>query len=178
MNTADEFVAHLETIIKSVLTNDYWKITLPQELITSSAASPIWKAYTASLNLLKVDVLFSTISVSDLLDPTKDANKSALEKHHLFPKKYLETIGIKGDRDRNQIANFAYIEWRDNLEILDDAPSEYIGDYVNDLDEGKRKEMYYYHALPEEWQTLEYFEFLKQRRQMMAQVIKDAFEKL
>ncbi len=178
LNTADEFVAHLETIIKSVLTNDYWKITLPQELITSSAASPIWKAYTASLNLLKVDVLFSTISVSDLLDPTKDANKSALEKHHLFPKKYLETIGIKGDRDRNQIANFAYIEWRDNLEILDDAPSEYIGDYVNDLDEGKRKEMYYYHALPEEWQTLEYFEFLKQRRQMMAQVIKDAFEKL
>ena len=178
LNTADEFVAHLETIIKSVLTNDYWKITLPQELITSSAASPIWKAYTASLNLLKVDVLFSTISVSDLLDPTKDANKSALEKHHLFPKKYLETIGIKGDRDRNQIANFAYIEWRDNLEILDDAPSEYIGDYVNDLDEDKRKEMYYYHALPEEWQTLEYFEFLKQRRQMMAQVIKDAFEKL
>ncbi|HEY9189261.1 MAG TPA: DUF262 domain-containing protein [Sulfurovum sp.] len=178
LKTADEFVAHLEQIIKSVLTNDYWSITLPQELVTSSPNSPIWKAYTASLNLLKADVLFSTLSVSDLLDPTKDANKSALERHHLFPKKYLETIGITDDRERNQIANFAYVEWRDNLDILDDAPSVYIGEYIDRLNEDKRKEIYYYHALPEQWHTLEYKEFLEQRRKMMAQVIKDAFEKL
>ncbi len=152
--TADEFVAHLEEIIKGVLTNDYWKITLPQELITSSSSSPIWKAYTASLVLLKANVLFSSLSVSDLLDPTKDANKSALEKHHLFPKKYLETIGIKDDRDRNQIANFAYVEWRDNLDISDDAPREYLGVYLDALSNEERKEMYYYHALPDGWETL------------------------
>lgn len=178
LKTAEAFVAHLESIIESVLTNDYWQITLPQEFVTSSSNSPIWNAYTASLVLLKVDVLFSTLAVSDLLDPTKDANKSALEKHHLFPKKYLQDIGVTDDRDRNQIANYAYIEWRDNLEILDDAPSIYLGEYVDHLEEVDRKETYHYHALPENWEMLEYAEFLKQRRQMMAQVIKEAFEKL
>jgi len=178
IKSANEFVEHLESIIQGVLTNDYWKITLPQELVTSSSSSPTWKAYTAALVLLRANVLFSTLSISDLLDPTKDANRSALEKHHLFPKKYLETIGIKDDRDRNQIANFAYVEWHDNLDISDDAPSVYIGDYIDNLSEEERKVMYYFHALPEDWQHLEYFEFLKQRRQLMAQVIEDAFKKL
>jgi len=178
IETADEFVEHLENIITSVFTNDYWKITLPQELVTSSSLSPIWMAYTASLNLLNTKVLFSKIHVSDLLDPTRDANKSALEKHHLFPKKYLENIGIPNDRDRNQIANFAYVEWKDNLDISDEAPAQYIGEYLERYSAGDQKKMYYHHALPEKWQELEYFEFLKQRRQMMAQIIEDGFKSL
>ena len=178
LQSAEEFVDHLENVIGSVLTNDYWKVTLPQELVTSSSSSPIWKAYTASLVLLKANVLFSTLSLSDLLDPANDANRMALEKHHLFPKKYLESIGITDDRTRNQIANYAYVEWRDNMEILDEAPVKYIGKYLERFSEDEIEEMYYYHALPENWQDLEYFEFLKQRRQKMAQVIEDAFKKL
>lgn len=178
LQSAEEFVDHLENVIGSVLTNDYWKVTLPQELVTSSSSSPIWKAYTASLVLLKANVLFSTLSMSDLLDPTSDANRLALEKHHLFPKKYLESIGITDDRNRNQIANYAYVEWRDNMEILDEAPAKYIGKYLERFSEDEIKDMYYYHALPEDWQDLDYFEFLKQRRQRMAKVIEDAFKKL
>lgn len=38
--------------------------------------------------------------------------------------------------------------------------------------------MYYWHALPDNWSKLDYRAFLKQRRELMAKVIRDAYEKL
>jgi hypothetical protein len=51
-------------------------------------------AYYASLCLLYANALFSKMKVSELLDPTTKANKSSVEKHHLFPKNYLKTLGV------------------------------------------------------------------------------------
>ena len=36
--------------------------------------------------------------------------------------------------------------------------------------------MYRHHALPDNWETLSYFEFLSQRRKLIARVIKDAYD--
>ena len=38
--------------------------------------------------------------------------------------------------------------------------------------------MYYWHALPEGWETMPYQAFLKKRRELMAVLIRDAYKKL
>jgi hypothetical protein len=64
------------------LTSDFWSITLPNILGTSSARSPGLFAYYAALNRLGAPVLFSHKKISDLLDPYLRSKKSALERHH------------------------------------------------------------------------------------------------
>jgi hypothetical protein len=104
--------------------------------------------------------------------------KSALEKHHLFPKAYLSSIGISDDRDRNQIANFAFIEWSDNLEILATSPAEYMKERLAKIPDDERTAVYEVHALPDGWENMEYSEFLKLRRVRMAHIVKKGYERL
>ena len=104
--TGDEFVATLNGIIDTALTQDYWTIQLPSSLETSSAYGPTVFAYHASLVLLNVRPLFSPLHLGELLDPSTHAPRSAVERHHLFPKAYLTRIGIDRTVQRNQIANF------------------------------------------------------------------------
>ena len=105
------FKAVLREICRTTLTNDYWGITLPNDLATAAARSPSMFAYFAALNLLEAKALFSNHQVSELMDPAIQAHRSALERHHLFPKAYLETLGITDPRETNQIANLDH-SWR------------------------------------------------------------------
>ena len=50
VHTSDEFVAYLEKNIASRFTDDYFNLTLPNELNTSSAISPAWYGYIALFN--------------------------------------------------------------------------------------------------------------------------------
>ena len=118
----EDLIGLLKQMCDSTLTPDFWSITLPSELATSAGRSPSMFAYFAALNLLEAKVLFSNHSVAELMDPMTLANRAAIERHHLFPKKYLATIGIKGIRETNQIANFTLVEWGDNSAISDKAP--------------------------------------------------------
>lgn len=172
------FVAFLDRTINETLTEDYWKITLPNELETSSARTPSLFAYYAALNLLNAKGLYSQIRVSELLDPAIKANKSALERHHLFPKGYLKTQGISEKRITNQIANFALVEWNDNIEISDRSPAEYAPEYEARFLSEEIQEMYEWHALPNNWHQMTYSDFLAERRKMIAQVIRNGFETL
>jgi len=178
VSTASGFVARLDQTISTTLTDDYWNITLPNELATSSARNPALYTYYAALNLLDAQVLFSKMKVAELMDPISHAKKAALERHHLFPKKYLERLGIKETRDINQIANQALVEWSDNIEISDMAPSEYVPKYTQRFDNNELRKMYFWHALPHNWEKMDYRGFLEERRKLMAQVIRRAFEKL
>lgn len=56
-------------------------------------------------------MLFSTEILSKYLVPGASGTKNAIDLHHIFPKKYLETIGYDDDRDRNQVANYTYIDY-------------------------------------------------------------------
>jgi len=172
------FIQLLNHIIDSLLTEDFWNITLPNELETSSSNTPSLYAYYASLVLLKAPVLFSNLSVADLLNPATKAKKSALERHHLFPRAYLEKLGITEVRDTNQIANFALVEWSDNNEISDTAPAEYFPAYQNRYNEKEWETMRFFHALPKGWELLPYADFLEQRRKGIAKVIRAGFEQL
>ena len=66
---ADKFCQTLDRIVRDTFTQDYWDITLPNRLDTSSPKSPPLAAYWAALNILEADVLFSDHKVSSRLDP-------------------------------------------------------------------------------------------------------------
>ncbi len=177
LETAEQFATTMNDIIISTFTDDYWSITLPTSLSTSSASSPSLNAYYAALYILDAKGLFSKLKISDLLQDGLRAKKSSLERHHLFPKAYLNSIGIAEQQLTNQIANYALVEWNDNIKISDTAPSEYLPKYLmrhlNDW-----SEMYRFHALWEGWELFNYDEFLKERRKRISLVIKAAFERI
>jgi hypothetical protein len=178
IKTADEFIEKINHIIDTELTGDYWSITLPDELATSSSRSPALFAYYASLKILGAKGLFSSLQVAELSQEGLKEQRSALERHHLFPRAYLERNGVSDQTKRNQIANYALVEWGDNNNIADKAPSEYLPEYINRMSEEEKKEMYFWHALPEGWENMEYEDFLTKRRELMAGVIKKAFKTL
>lgn len=173
-----EFTGLLNKIVRDTFTEDYWNITLPNNLATSSARTPSLFAYYAALNLLEAKVLFSQMRVNDLLNPAIKAKKSSLDRHHLFPKGYLKTLKITEQRDTNQIANYALVEWTDNIDISDKAPARYVPAYEARFSKKEIEQMYFWHALPENWHLMEYHEFLEQRRKKIAQVIHAGYQQL
>jgi len=178
VSDATGFITYLDRIIADTFTEDYWSITMPNQLATSSARSPAFFAYCAALSLLDARVLFSKIKVSELLDPGQQATKSAIERHHLFPKGYLAQHGIHATRDINQIANYALVEWPDNVGISDSPPVEYFPKYLERLSDEELANMQYWHALPGGWEEMTYEDFLVVRRGLMANIIRDGFSRL
>ena len=104
VHTADEFVKYLDDFISSKFTDDYFNVTLPRDLATSSTMSPAWLGYIAAINVLGTPMLFSTSILSKYLVPGASGTKNAIDRHHIFPKNYLKNIGYEDDRDRNQVA--------------------------------------------------------------------------
>jgi hypothetical protein len=173
------FINILDRMINDRLTADYWSINLPNELATSASKSPALMAYLAALNVLDADVLLSTTKVRSRLEPAISLKKG-IERHHLFPKAYLRRIGIKDQKKINQIANYAMVEWSDNIRISDQSPLEYWGSQISDkgFDPGRLNAQKELHALPDCWESMEYDEFLAQRRRLMASVVQRAFDLL
>ena len=178
ISDADGFVGTLNQVCDTTLTNDYWAVTLPNDLATSSSRSPSLFAFQAAQVILDARVLFSKARVTDLLDPTINARRSAAERHHLFPKGYLQTLGISDIRETNQIANYTLVEWGDNIKISAQSPAEYLPVMRERVTSAALAQMYHLHALPENWEHLDYQDFLKVRREAMAQVIHEAFDAL
>ncbi|MDO8450354.1 MAG: DUF262 domain-containing protein [Rhodoferax sp.] len=178
VTSAADFLAQLRKVEDVTLTDDYWTKTLPLDLATAAGRSPALFGFYASQTLLGARALFSKSPVSDLLDPPAQGQKKALERHHLFPKKYLKTLGIEGVRDTNQIANYTLVEWDDNVAISDDAPASYWPKYAERFTSEVVDEMRGCHALPAEWWTMSYVDFLSARRPLIATVIRDGYRKL
>ena len=178
VKTADEFVTYLDGVINTIFTDDYFRLTLPSELNSSSATSPAWYGYIASINVLGYHMLFSTAPLSKYFILGTSGGKNAIDKHHIFPKHYLETIGFDNDRDRNQIANFAYLDYATNIDISDAPPAEYVGRYKEKLGEEGYKLACEQNALPQNFENLEFTEFIAQRRMLMSKIIKKAYDEL
>ena len=118
---ADAFCDELDRIVRSNFTRDYWEISLPNRLDTSSARSPALFAYWASLNLLDAELLFSELRIREILDPSV-ASPRSVERHHLFPKAFLAARGVTNNRVVNAIGNMAFLDWPDNATISADDP--------------------------------------------------------
>ena len=178
-----DYLERLRQAISTTLTSDYWTITLPQGLATSAAQGPGLFAYAASLCLLNARVPpfveegpdhehKAALFLRDLFDPVVQPKKAPVERHHLFPRKYLEGRGVRGTSNINQIANLSYVEWPENIEISDTAPSVYWPRYADQFS----PDDLFHHALPDGWAQMGYDEFLQERRKLIAQVIRKGFE--
>ena len=178
INDGQSFLAWIDKVIEAEFTTDFWELTLPSRLVTSSATSPMLYAYFAALNLLEAKVLFSKKKVWNALDPTIKAKKATVEKHHLFPRKFLVDMGIKKPREVNQVANFALVEWNDNIAIADSPPADYVPAYSERMTQKGQADMTYWHALPENWEDMHYNEFLDARRPLIAGIIREGFTRL
>lgn len=178
INTASEFVNYLDGEIKTQFTEDYFAVTLPNELNSSSSNSPAWFGYIAALNVLNTPLLFATTTLSHYFTLGTSGTKNSIDKHHIFPKNYLTNIGFKNDRDRNQIANFTYLDYATNIDISDDAPIDYVSRYREKLGEDKYKLTCEQNALPENFESMDYQMFLSQRRLLMSKIVKKAYEEL
>ncbi len=179
LKTLDEYKEFILSRVNERLTNDYFDITLvgSEGLAVSGRGNNAWNAYVASLNIMNAKILFSksNLLVSKLFEPGTDGNRKSLEKHHLFPKAYLKSQGYS-DAKINQMANYAFIDWKDNMDILDDAPSVYYPIVCAGLSDEQIRVMEEENALPHGWENMAYEDFLIERRKLMAAKIKAAFE--
>lgn len=174
------FIQVIEGVIATVITPDFWSIRLPDDFITSStSASPAYQAYVAALNILDADLFALTEKVRDWMDPSSEAVKS-VEGHHLFPRAHLKSAGITAVRQINQVANYAPTDWSTNNLISDRPPSEYWPELVQDRNlTGKTlANQGFWHALPDNWSSMTYEDFLVARRGLMAEVVRAGFERL
>ena len=177
--TLNEYKQFILSRVNERLTNDYFDITFvgSDGLAVSGRGNNAWNAYVAALNILNANILFSksNLLVSKLFEPGTDGNRKSLEKHHLFPKAYLKSQGYPDSRI-NQMANYAFIDWKDNMEILDAAPSTYYPVVCQGRSEEAIKKMEEENALPHGWETMAYEDFLVERRKLMAAKLKEAFD--
>ena len=95
-----EFLSMLRNACAVALTNDFWDVTLPNDLATSAARSPSLFAYEASLVLLEAPALFSRFKVEQMLDPGLQAPS---KRHRASSSVSSGTLGDPGchrDKDR------------------------------------------------------------------------------
>ena len=126
--------------------------------------------------------MFSEIKLKDYLSPLINSPKKQVEKHHIFPKNYLKKDMKLKQVDFNQIANMIYIDYHVNIRISDMPPHEYWGIVLDECNESTRNFVSNNYAaaydLPYEFWNMDYFDFLNQRRKLMANSIKHYYEKL
>ena len=178
IHNGEEFVRYLDDMVKLRMNETYFSVELVKDLVSSSASSPLWFGYIASINVLGTPMLFSNTPQSKYWLIGTDGEKKSIDKHHIFPKHYLETIGIASDRDRNQLANFTYLDYNTNIDISDDEPALYVERYKSKLGEDNYAKHLADNAIPLGFEHLDYFEFLDERRKLMAGIIKKAYMKL
>lgn len=161
------FREHLDGLIASTFTGDFWEITLPSRLDGTGAKSPALSAYWAALSILNAEVLFSDTGVRDLLDP-KRAMKAARERQPLFPSAY-----------GGHISNLAFVEWPAGLDAGKRAAADHWVEAIEKLDPERRRRHEYWHAIPAGWHVADDpRRILEKRRHLMAEVVKDAFQHL
>lgn len=181
LSTLKEYKDFILPRVNERLTNDYFDITLvgSEGLAVSGKGNNAWNAYVAALNIMDAKILFSksNLLVSKLFEPGTDGNRKSLEKHHLFPKAHMKAQGYT-DAKINQMANYAFIDWKDNMDILDDAPSVYYPIVCEGRSDEEILRMEEENALPHGWENMPYEDFLVERRKLMAAKIKQAFDLL
>lgn len=177
--TAEDFIGVLDTAISTEFTSDFWSIRLPDALETSSKTSPAYQAYIAALNILDANLFLLDETVRNWMDPNWGSTMK-VEEHHLFPRAHLRSLEITGTRRVNQVANYAPTDSDTNKRISARPPSEYWPDLLGQRKisgEALRRQRFWY-ALPEGWENLDYWEFLQQRRRLMAEVVHQGYLRL
>lgn len=174
------FFNFVEEVEASVLSDDFWKITLPQNLETSSVNSPVFSTFLAAQVNLSSDSLFMKgTKVADLINISGDI-------HHIFPRAYLKKNGIDSKTKYNQVANYILLDTQINKAIGESPPKIYftnikeqcisksivIGNIANTDELHDNMKMNCIPIDVFDMDVTDYGEFLLQRRKLMAQLIR------
>lgn len=178
VKTPQEFEEYINKSIETKFTDDFFNVTLPASLASSSSTSPSWYGFIAAINVLGTPMWLSNSPLAKHLLVGSSGTKNSIDKHHIFPKEYLAKIGISEDRDRNQIANFTYLDYNTNIDISDYPPADYVPRFREKLGEEAFSLTCEQNAIPDGFENLTYFEFLDQRRKLMSGIVRKAFEYL
>ncbi len=177
---ADGFVRALDDAMGETITGDYWTHSLVSALETQKARAPAALVFRAAQVVLGTRALFSDQLLKDLLDPPAEGARAASEAHHVFPRAWLYARGIRERRRVNQVANLAEVGWHENSVIGGQSPAAYVPRLRQKLaiDDDRWGRLCAEHALPSGWESMEYEEFLRERRRRMADIIRVAFRQL
>lgn len=178
----EEYLAQIE---QADLDEGFWNYRLVNELDSSSTVNNAYLCYLAAqCKANEHSFLSDSFTVKSLIEQRGDV-------HHVFPKDYLAKHGLKKS-EYNQVANYVYTEQVLNIQLGNDSPKIYMAKIQNDIESESNKitslktinklnENLKMHCIPvhlNERDASGYSEFLVQRRQLMAQKIKDFYKGL
>lgn len=178
--------AYLRNIEEGELGEDFWRVALPQQLMTPSKRSPSFQVYTAALiNSGARGFLSKEARVDQMFTGQSDT-------HHIVPKSHLIKNGIAKSNEYNQVANLTLTETHVNLAISNEPPTEYMATVLQQIETGELKigelcdredldRNLAENAIPESifGVTAEsYWDFLAERRKKMALIIRDYYQAL
>jgi hypothetical protein len=175
--TKESFIEYIGALINNRLTEDYFTYTLSGEFDNQRTQGPAWFAFVASQILLDKNVLFSTNKITGILSPHASGKKTAYEYHHLFPKNYLLKCG-RTKEEANKRANFVVLDYETNIAISDKEPATYLNEYKTKLGDLEFFNALKNNAIPENVIDMEYSDFLERRKQLISELIKQAWKKI
>jgi hypothetical protein len=177
--------AYADAVIASQLSESYWNGLLPRNLETSSASSPYFLAYQAAqVKLGDKGFLSRDITALDLI-------LNRCDVHHIYPRNHLKSQGMSKGK-YNQIANFVLTQTEINIAIGDKAPETYFAELAIQCSGGTKKyggidsldqmrANLRANCIPErllECDIPTFDAYLEERRQLMAEKIRQYFAKL
>ena len=176
LSDADSFRAWVDSEISARLTDDFFGVTLPNELDKNRASGPVWNAFLAAQVVLGSRVLFGTGTVAQLLLPASSGVKKAYDKHHVFPANFLKGGSYENLRDRR--ANFVCVDYQKNIYIKDEDPKVYVTLFRQELGDDAYETSCRENALPIGFEDMDFPDFLAKRRVLMSEMIREAYLKL
>lgn len=180
-----DFAEILAKIEQAELSPAFWEFGLVQQLETSGTSSPyFWVFVAAQIRANDKGLLSKDITVREMVSHLGDI-------HHIFPRDLLKNAGLSRSQ-YNQIANYAYTQEEINIKIGNKAPSTYFADIQSQCNGGTVKygailDMVTLRAnladncVPQTIFGMDesgFDEFLKERRQLMAEKIRNYYEGL
>ena len=186
LNEAEDVVQYIKEEEERRLGDTFWDNILVENFNTSVASSPYWKTFIiAQIKLNNRAFLSKDIDVRTLIEGRGDV-------HHIFPKDYLQKNGKDNRSIYNQIANFAMLQTEVNIQIGKKAPNDYMKSIIDQCN-GQENKYGAINTLDDLYRNMEenciprtfvdmtidnYDEFLKERRKLMAQKLKQYYESL
>ena len=175
----------LQNLEDAIISDNLWTNVVPQNLGYASSINPTYLIYLAAqVTSNDISLLSNNLPVRDLIEIAGDI-------HHIFPKDYLRKHGIERNM-YNQVANYAYLDSQVNKSIGNEAPKVYFTKAFEQcttrqavrgsiIDPEMLNRNLLANCIPQNIRHLgieEYQEFLTERRQLMANKIRDYYYSL
>jgi hypothetical protein len=182
---AGDFADILARVEQAELSPAFWEVGLVQQFETSGTSSPyFWVFVAAQVRANDKGLLSKDITVRELVSHLGDI-------HHIFPRDLLKKAGLTRSQ-YNQIANYAYTQEEINIKIGNKPPRAYFADiqaqcnggpmkYGAIADAQTLKSNLAENCVPEDiadMDVAQFDDFLKRRRDLMAEKVRSYYEGL